>query len=208
MVSGASLPPDAFACPKVVLIMHEVLSRRPSRPMLRHPVILLALVVALMVTLAGPVRAGWSNSATANGSTADDQRGPTATVDTTEVGWSTHNYRRRITLETNDERVARGRVSLKWRTCLNRQAQSWADHLARTGTFRHSNLQSVLDRCNLRGVGENLALGYTNPSATIQAWMNSSGHRANMLNRSHRLTGMGMAKGSRGWVTVQLLGWQ
>lgn len=185
--------------------MLDVLIRRPSSSRVRHPLVLLAIVVAMAVTLVTPASAGWSNSASDR---ATQQWGATDTVETTQVGWSVRNYKRRITSETNDERARRDRVTVRWRTCLNRQAQRWAQHLASTGTFRHSNLRTAMNRCNLRGVGENLTLGYTNPSATIRAWMNSSGHRANMLNRSHRLTGVGMARGSCGWVTVQQFGWQ
>lgn len=57
-------------------------------------------------------------------------------------------------------------------------------------------------------VGENLARGYSNASAVHNAWMNSTGHRANILNRSFKHIGIGIQdsrSGVRYWV-VEFLG--
>ena len=39
--------------------------------------------------------------------------------------------------------------------------------------------------------GENIAYGYSTPQAVVDAWMNSSGHRANILNASYTQIGVG-----------------
>lgn len=42
-----------------------------------------------------------------------------------------------------------------------------------------------------RSAGENIAAGYTTPAAVVRAWMNSEGHRANILNATYREIGVG-----------------
>ena len=49
---------------------------------------------------------------------------------------------------------------------------------------------------SFRTAGENIAYGQRTPQAVVNAWMNSSGHRANILNASYTQIGVGyMAKG-------------
>jgi hypothetical protein len=48
------------------------------------------------------------------------------------------------------------------------------------------------------GAGENIAYGYQTPDAVMNAWMNSAGHRANILNGSYRAIGIGVAASASG----------
>jgi len=61
-----------------------------------------------------------------------------------------------------------------------------------------SNGSSVSDRVNRvgniegsRGVGENVAMGQRTPEAVVSAWMNSEGHRANILRSETTHIGIG-----------------
>ncbi|AZB43400.1 LysM peptidoglycan-binding domain-containing protein [Bacillus sp. FJAT-42376] len=47
--------------------------------------------------------------------------------------------------------------------------------------------------------GENIAKGQTSPQAVMTAWMNSSGHRANILNASYTHIGVGYVKDGNYW---------
>lgn len=47
--------------------------------------------------------------------------------------------------------------------------------------------------------GENIAAGYRTPEAVVEGWMNSSGHRANILNGSFKYIGIGVKKTSSGY---------
>ena len=48
-----------------------------------------------------------------------------------------------------------------------------------------------------RTTGENIAYGYASPQKVVDGWMNSSGHRANILNASYTQIGVGyVAKGN------------
>ena len=49
-----------------------------------------------------------------------------------------------------------------------------------------------------RYAGENIAKGQTSPKAVMNAWMNSSGHKANILNKNYTQIGVGLAKSKNG----------
>lgn len=46
--------------------------------------------------------------------------------------------------------------------------------------------------------GENIAMGQSTPVQVMTSWMNSSGHRANILNPNYNEIGVGLAKGGTG----------
>lgn len=51
---------------------------------------------------------------------------------------------------------------------------------------------------NFSAAGENIAMGQRTPAEVVNAWMNSPGHRANILNTSYTQLGVGLAKDSNG----------
>lgn len=53
-----------------------------------------------------------------------------------------------------------------------------------------------------RSAGENIARGQATPQAVVNAWMNSSGHRANILNPSFTHIGVGYAQNGRYWTQM------
>ena len=56
-----------------------------------------------------------------------------------------------------------------------------------------------------RSSGENIAMGYRTPQAVVTGWMNSSGHRANILNSSYTKIGVGYVADGSYW-TQQFIG--
>ena len=63
-----------------------------------------------------------------------------------------------------------------------------------TGTASGDRIRSTgyFDSSNGWGYGENIAMGYSSPNATMVGWMNSPGHRANILNPSFTHLGVGV----------------
>lgn len=63
-----------------------------------------------------------------------------------------------------------------------------------------SSCFSVLDEFNVnyRSAGENIAYGQKTPKAVVEAWMNSSGHRANIMSSKFGKVGIGCYVGSNG----------
>ena len=55
---------------------------------------------------------------------------------------------------------------------------------------------------SFRTAGENIAKGYATPQAVVNGWMNSSGHRANILNASYRQIGVGYVAGGNHWTQM------
>lgn len=53
-----------------------------------------------------------------------------------------------------------------------------------------------------RSAGENIAMGYATPQAVVNGWMNSSGHRANILNASYTQIGVGYVAQGHYWTQM------
>ena len=53
-----------------------------------------------------------------------------------------------------------------------------------------------------RSAGENIARGYSTPQAVVNGWMNSSGHRANILNASYTQIGVGYVAQGHYWTQL------
>ena len=53
-----------------------------------------------------------------------------------------------------------------------------------------------------RTAGENIAKGYATPQAVVNGWMNSSGHRANILNASYQQIGVGYVAQGNYWTQM------
>ena len=118
-----------------------------------------------------------------------------------------------VVSSSNHRRVQRDRRAVRGNACLDRMAESWARHLAETNTLKHRRLGRVLSQCDRSYVSENLARypvssGMTAAEiarGTVSAWMKSDAHRHNLLSRTPRLIGLGVAKSANGnyWVVVQ-----
>ena len=117
-----------------------------------------------------------------------------------------------ITKYTNAHRRAHSRRAVVQGSCVDRYAEAWAGHLARTGRFYHRSWRAITSGCNRHFASENIAkyrvgtAGAT-PDALartiVRMWMNSSGHRANLLSSKARITGVGVRKSGASWVVVQ-----
>lgn len=99
---------------------------------------------------------------------------------------------------TNIERVKAGRSPLQYHAGLQRAAMVRAEEITRK--FSHTRpdgttAETVLLDCGVsNGAGENIAAGQKTPEVVVRAWMNSSGHRATMLNPNAKYIGVGVCK--------------
>ncbi len=110
--------------------------------------------------------------------------------------------------EHNEARVARGLRAMNWDSSLASTARSWSQHMASQGRISHDpDLAGDAGRVepDWRSVGENVGVGYS-VSSLFDAFMNSSGHRANILSSSFNRIGIGVVhSGGKIWVTVRFL---
>lgn len=108
----------------------------------------------------------------------------------------------------NEERAANGKRALQLSEELNGYARIRAEEIARPGHFAHTRPDgsSALDMIpSFSAAGENIAYGQRNVDAVMQSWMNSSGHRANVLNGDFTQLGVGCYKAPNGtlyWVQL------
>jgi uncharacterized protein YkwD len=108
---------------------------------------------------------------------------------------------------TNERRADHGRAQLSRGDCLQRYARQQATRMANQRRMYHQSLRPILRACGMRMVGENVAYGYPNGRAVVRGWMNSPGHRANILKREYRRMGLAARKGSDGrWYACQVFG--
>ncbi|WP_030713292.1 CAP domain-containing protein [Streptomyces sp. NRRL F-2580] len=109
----------------------------------------------------------------------------------------------------NKERSAAGCGALTMNAKLSAAARTYSDTMARSGVMSHTGPDgsTMTSRVEAAGygwsrLGENIARGQADPDAVMKAWMNSSGHRANILNCSFKEIGIGVHKGDGGpWWT-------
>lgn len=109
----------------------------------------------------------------------------------------------------NVERSRAGCDPLATHSRLHTAAQKHSDLQARRNTMSHQlpGEPAVGDRITAEGyrwagVAENVAAGQTSPAMVMNSWMNSAGHRANILNCGYRHIGVGVtrsAQGTRYW---------
>lgn len=110
---------------------------------------------------------------------------------------------------TNIERVKAGRSPLQYHAGLQRAAMVRAEEITRK--FSHIRPDGTDSSTALyeNGVacdgGENIAAGQKTPEAVVRAWMNSSGHKATMMQQSITHIGVGVCKSpiTGQWLWVQ-----
>ena len=107
----------------------------------------------------------------------------------------------------NAERRHQGLPALVYNAQLDRMAKIQAENMAYFQKMAHiipeSQLPTLGDRARYVGypfgrLAENVALGYPNAETAVQGWMNSSGHRRNILDGRVEETGIGIARSSAG----------
>ncbi len=123
-----------------------------------------------------------------------------------------------IIVWTNIQRTLNNFSQLKENEKLNQAALAKARDIIKNQYFAHNSPFGVgpAELAEQAGydyleIGENLAMGnFEDDKAVVEAWMNSSGHRANILNSKYKEIGAavlkGIYQGSEVWVAVQEFG--
>jgi uncharacterized protein YkwD len=109
----------------------------------------------------------------------------------------------------NQERTNRGLTPLEYSEGLSRAARYQAADMSQDNYFSHDTMDrsdgglgfvcgpwARISNYYSGANGENAAAGYSSPTAVMQGWMNSDGHRANILNPATRTIGVGFYQGS------------
>ncbi|MDO8728421.1 MAG: CAP domain-containing protein [bacterium] len=119
---------------------------------------------------------------------------------------------------TNSNRAERNVLPLEVNLTLTAIAQEKANDMAKRSYFSHNTPEGKSPwqwlregQYNFRYAGENLAVNFADSEDVVQAWLNSEGHRTNLLN--DRFTEIGIAiapgfyKGRESIFVVQFFGY-
>lgn len=138
-----------------------------------------------------------------NGDVKWDGESRTVTIEINDREDSSDEALERKILElTNAERKKYGLGELVWNEELAALARAHSSDMAERGFFGHNNPdgKTPFDRMkdakiNYIAAAENIAAGQASPENAMEAWMNSDGHRANILNPKLKELGVGIARG-------------
>ena len=144
---------------------------------------------------------------------ADTDSTATAPTDTavTTGGGSIDNqsFEARVAALVNEQRKANGLAPLTLSSELSNVARIKSQDMHDNNYFSHTSptYGSPFDMLKSFGVsyrsaGENIAMGYATAEAVVSAWMNSAGHRANILNASYTQIGVGYVADGNYWTQV------
>lgn len=125
------------------------------------------------------------------------------------VNSSTAAYEAEVVRLVNEERSKHGLAPLIQDWQLSRVARYKSQDMRDLGYFSHTSptYGSPFDMMRSFGIsyrtaGENIAKGYQSPEAVVRGWMNSPGHRANILNSSYTHIGVGYVASGNYWTQM------
>lgn len=138
--------------------------------------------------------------------TTDDT---TTNTDTSITDDSVSEYEKRVVELVNVERAKYGLSALTLNAELSAVARAKSQDMKDNGYFSHTSptYGSPFDMMKSFGIkyntaGENIAYGYRTPEAVVEGWMNSEGHRANILNSSYKEIGVGYVASGNYWTQM------
>ncbi len=119
------------------------------------------------------------------------------------------NYENEVIRLVNEERAKNGLSPLQADWELNRVARFKSQDMKDNNYFSHTSpvygtpFEMIKNfGISYRSAGENIAKGQRTPQAVVNAWMNSSGHRANILNSTYTKIGVGYVKDGNYWTQM------
>ena len=118
-------------------------------------------------------------------------------------------YEQEVIRLVNEIRVQNGLSALTYNWELSRVARYKSQDMVDNRYFSHTSptygtpFQMIRSfGLSYRSAGENIAYGQRTPQAVVNAWMNSSGHRANMLSSSYTQIGVGYVANGHYWTQM------
>lgn len=119
------------------------------------------------------------------------------------------SFEKEVVRLVNEIRVQNGLKELTYDWQLSRVARYKSQDMKDNNYFSHTSpvygspFQMIKNfGITYRSAGENIAKGYTTPQAVVNGWMNSSGHRANILSSSYTHIGVGYVSGGNYWTQM------
>ena len=118
-------------------------------------------------------------------------------------------FEQKVVQLTNEERAKQGLAPLQLDTNLSKVAREKSKDMQTQNYFSHTSptYGSPFEMMNQFGIsyksaGENIAMGQRSPEEVVNAWMNSPGHRANIMNASFTHIGVGHVEQGNYWTQM------
>ena len=118
-------------------------------------------------------------------------------------------YEQEVIRLVNEIRAENGLKALTYDWELSRVARVKSQDMKDNRYFAHNSptygtpFQMIKNfGISYRSAGENIAKGYRTPQAVVDGWMNSSGHRANILNSGYTRIGVGYVADGHYWTQM------
>lgn len=134
---------------------------------------------------------------------------PNQKINIPTVNQDIRNFEQEVIRLTNIERQKAGLKPLTEDWELSRVARHKSNDMAQNNYFSHTSptYGSPFNMMKAYGIayrtaGENIAKGQRTPQQVVNAWMNSSGHRANILNPNFTHIGVGYDKNGHYWTQM------
>lgn len=115
------------------------------------------------------------------------------------------SFQKEVVRLVNVERAKVGLKELSFNAELLNVATLKSQDMINKNYFSHTSPTygspfDMMKKFNIsyRAAGENIAKGQKTPAEVVKAWMNSQGHRENILNSKYTEIGVGVAKDSKG----------
>lgn len=134
---------------------------------------------------------------------------PGQSINIPTVDASVTNFEQEVIRLVNEIRRENGLKELTYDWELGRVARFKSQDMKDNKYFAHNSpvygtpFQMIKNfGISYRSAGENIAKGYATPQAVVTGWMNSSGHRANILNVNFTHIGVGYVSGGSYWTQM------
>ena len=119
------------------------------------------------------------------------------------------SYENEVIRLVNEQRAKNGLKELQADWELSRVARFKSQDMKDNNYFSHTSpvygspFEMIKNfGISYRSAGENIAKGQRTPQAVVNAWMNSSGHRANILNSTYTKIGVGYVADGNFWTQM------
>ena len=163
---------------------------------MKTKVITLVLVAVLVLSSTSALALEMTNNETKNTNTSKT---------TSSAKASNSNYERKVVQLVNIEREKNGLKALSFDSSISNVARTKSRDMADNNYFAHNSptygsAGNMLEKSGISLTlwGENIASGQYTPEDVVRGWMNSTGHRANILSPNFTKIGVGYATNSNG----------
>jgi uncharacterized YkwD family protein len=175
---------------------------------------LLALILLFLVTAVSPAQAYSLTATSPSFESVWNQlqlllkyKNPTPTPTPTPTpGYTLSQFEKKVVELVNIERTKAGLKPLATALLLSKGARAKSQDMIDKSYFSHTsptygspfNMMKTFG-ISYQSAGENIAVGYSTPESVVKGWMNSPGHKANIMSANYGKIGIGYAYTTKGY---------